>query len=383
VGSLSYNPAYPSVDDLRRRAQQRLPRFAFEYLEGGCNEDVNLHRNTGELRRITLDPVYLSDHRASDAGVELFGHRYDAPFGIAPVGLQGLIWPGSTEILARAAASHNIPFILSTVSTASIERVAELTAGRFWFQLYHPAQDAVRDDILRRAWEAGCRVLVILADVPTFGYRPRDIRNGLSLPPRMTLRNLAQMLFSPRWAFSALRAGRPEFAVMKPYMDKRMNMKQLGVFMNETFSGRLNREKIGAIRDRWPGALVIKGVASDRDAAEAATLGIDGIIVSNHGGRQLDASPATIEAVRSLAPVYRDKYRVMMDSGIRSGPDIARAIACGAEFAFLGRAFMYGVGALGEQGGEHTIAMLKAQFQQVMEQLGCERVADLPRHLAA
>jgi L-lactate dehydrogenase (cytochrome) len=360
-----------------------VPRFAFEYLEGGCNEDVNLHRNTDELRRVTLDPIYLSNHHTFDTSVELFGHRYDAPFGIAPVGLQGLIWPGSTEILARAAAEHNIPFILSTVSTASIERVAEITAGRLWFQLYHPAQDAVRDDILRRAWEAGCRVLVILADVPTFGYRPRDIRNGISLPPRMTLRNLAQMLFSPRWALSALRAGRPEFAVMKPYMDAHMNMKQLGAYMNETFSGRLNREKISAIRDRWQGTLVIKGVASEHDAAEAATLGVDGIIVSNHGGRQLDASPSTIEALRGLAPGYHDTYTIMMDSGIRSGPDIARAVACGAQFVFLGRAFMYGVGALGKEGGGHTIAILKAQFRQVMEQLGCARVADLPRHFSA
>jgi L-lactate dehydrogenase (cytochrome) len=381
VASLIYNPAYPGIDDLRRRAQQRIPRFAFEYLDGGCNEDVNLERNTADLRAIQLEPVYLSRHVASDMGVDLFGHRYDAPFGIAPVGLQGLIWPGATEILARAACAHNIPFMLSTVTTASIEAVAEITGGRFWFQLYHPAQEAVRDDLLRRAWEAGCRVLVILADVPAFGYRPRELRNGLSLPPRLTVRNFLQMAARPRWALGTLRQGRPEFAVMKPYMQGRGAMKHLGAFMNETFSGRLDRDKIGALRERWTGTLVIKGIASAQDAAEAVRLGVDGLIVSNHGGRQLDAGPSAIESLQRLAPEYARACTLMMDSGLRSGPDIARAIACGAAFTFLGRAFMYGVAALGREGGDHTIAILKAQLLQVMEQLGCARVTDLPRRL--
>jgi L-lactate dehydrogenase (cytochrome) len=381
VASLTYNPAYPGIDDLRRRAQQRIPRFAFEYLDGGCNEDVNLERNVADLRAIQLEPVYLSGHVASDMGLELFGHRYDAPFGIAPVGLQGLIWPGATEILARASRAHNIPFLLSTVTTASIETVAEITGGRFWFQLYHPAQDAVRDDLLHRAWEAGCRVLVILADVPAFGYRPRELRNGLSLPPRMTGRNLLQMAARPRWALATLRQGRPQFATMKPYMDGRRGMKHLGAFMNETFAGRLDRDKIGAIRDRWKGTLVIKGIASAQDAGEALRLGADGLIVSNHGGRQLDAGPSAIASLRRLAPEYRGRCMLMMDSGLRSGPDIARALACGAAFTFLGRAFMYGVAALGEEGGNHTAMILKAQLQQVMEQLGCAQIEDLSRRL--
>jgi L-lactate dehydrogenase (cytochrome) len=382
VPSPSFDPAYPCIDDLRRRARQRIPRFAFEYLDGGCNEDVNLERNTGDLQAVQLDPVYLSGIAGSDMHVELFGDRYDAPFGIAPVGLQGLIWPGATEILARAAREHNVPFVLSTVTTASIETVAEITSGRFWFQLYHPAQDAVRDDLLRRAWDAGCRVLVILADVPAFGYRPRELRNGLSLPPRMTIRNLLQIAARPRWALNTLRHGRPEFAVMKPYMDPGMDMKRLGAYMNETFAGRLDRGKIGAIRDRWKGALVVKGIASDPDAATALSLGVDGLIVSNHGGRQLDAGTSAIASLRRLAPEYASRCTLMMDSGLRSGPDIARAVACGAQCTFLGRAFMYGVAALGQTGGDHTVAILKAQLQQVLEQLGCEQVADLPGRLA-
>lgn len=378
---MKYNPNYPSTADLRRRSQKRMPRFAFEYLDGGCNEDVNLYKNTAKIREIELKPYYLTKHTASSMKTEIFGHVYDAPFGIAPVGLQGLMWPNSPEILAKAAFAHNIPFVLSTVSTSSIERIGELTEGKFWFQLYHPAKDELRDDILDRAEAAGCEVLVILCDVPTFGYRPRDIRNGLAMPPKMTLRNMLQIMGKPRWAWQTLRHGQPNFATMKKYMPKGLDIKQLGLYMNETFSGRLNEEKIKPIRDRWKGKLVLKGVASEEDTEMAIRLGLDGIIVSNHGGRQLDAGESTIAPLTRIAKAYGDQLTVMMDSGIRSGPDIARVLASGAKFAFLGRTFMYGVGALGNTGGNHTISILKTQVQQVMEQICCERVEDFAEHL--
>src|SRR6516225_8125880 len=171
---LQYNSNYPSIDDLRKKAQKKIPRFAFEYLDGGCNEDVNLYKNTAEIRKIELKPYYLKDYTSADLHTELFGHVYDAPFGISPVGLQGLIWPNAPEILARAAFQHNIPFILSTVTTSSIERISEITNGKAWFQLYHPAENSLRDDIIKRLKVAQYQVLVLLGDVPTFGYRPRD-----------------------------------------------------------------------------------------------------------------------------------------------------------------------------------------------------------------
>jgi L-lactate dehydrogenase (cytochrome) len=379
--TLKFDSRYPSVDDLRTRAKSRIPRFAFEYLDGGCNEDVNIVRNTSEIRDVELVPQYLTEHLGSDMSTELFGHTYDAPFGIAPVGLQGLMWPKAPEILAKAAFEQNIPFVLSTVTTSSIETVAEITEGRAWFQLYHPAEDRVRDDIINRAKDAGCPVLVILCDVPTFGYRPRDIRNGLAMPPKMSLRNILQIMGKPNWAVRTLIDGQPAFETLKPYMPKQMNLAQLGQFMDQTFSGRLNEEKIKPIRDMWPGKLVLKGVASESDAEIACRCGIDGIIVSNHGGRQLDAGPSAINSLQSIAEKYRDKIKVMMDSGIRSGPDIARTMASGADFTFLGRAFMYGVAALGAQGGDHTISMLKRQLIQVMEQICCHRVEDFPKHL--
>ncbi len=372
---------YPSIADLRIKARKKIPKFAFEYLDGGCNEDVNLIRNTSEIRDVQLKPNYLRKHQGSSLKTSLFGIEYDAPFGIAPVGLQGLMWPNSPEILAKAAFNHNIPFILSTVTTTSIERASELTEGKAWFQLYHPTENKLRDDIIKRAEAAECPVLVILCDVPTFGFRPRDIRNGLAMPPKMNLSNILQAFGRPHWSLQTLKHGIPNFEVLKPYMPKNLDLKQLGKFMDQTFSGRLNEEKIKPIRDMWKGKLVLKGVASEYDTKEAIRLGLDGIIVSNHGGRQLDAGQSAIKPLTTIVEKYGDQIEVMMDSGIRSGPDIARTMASGAKFTFMGRSFMYGVSALGNKGGDHTISLLKTELQQVMEQLCCEKTTDFPEHL--
>ncbi len=377
----TYNSKYPSIDDLIRRSKSRIPRFAFEYMDGGCNEDVNLRKNTEEIRQVELQPYYLREYTPTSLKTELFGHTYDAPFGISPIGLQGLIWPQAPEILAAAAFRHNIPFILSTVSTASIETISKITEGRAWFQLYHPADEAVRDTLLQRAATAQVPVLVLLSDVPTFGYRPRDIRNGLAMPPRMTFKNILQIMSRPEWALRTLFHGQPAFETMKPYMPKGMNMKQLGLFMNRTFSGRLNEDRVKKIRDKWKGKLVLKGVASSEDTEMAIRLGLDGIIISNHGGRQLDAGQSTIHSLDKIVDNHKGKIRIMMDSGIRTGPDIARTLASGAEFAFLGRTFMYGVSALGNEGGDHVIGSLKTQLQQVMDQVCCSQVDRLPEHL--
>ncbi len=378
---MDFNSAYPSVDDLRTRAKKRIPRFAFEYLDGGCNEDVSITRNTAEIRKVKLQPRYLRNQGISSTKTKVLGMEFDAPFGIAPVGLQGLMWPNSPAILAKAAKQHNIPFILSTVTTMDIEQASEITDGQAWFQLYNPVEDEVRNDILNRAEAAGCPVLVLLCDVPTFGYRPRDFKNGLALPPKMSLTNILQILGKPTWAYNTLKYGQPTFENLKPYTPEGLNLKQLGQFMDKTFSGRLNEERIKPIRDKWKGKLVLKGVASEQDTEDAIRMGFDGIIVSNHGGRQLDAAQSTLRSMQEIAKKYSDQIEIMMDSGLRSGPDIARVMACGAKFTFMGRSFMYGAGALGNKGGDHTISILKTQFKQVMDQLCCERVEDLPKHL--
>jgi L-lactate dehydrogenase (cytochrome) len=378
---ISYNSQYPSISDLKKMAKTRIPKFAFEYLEGGCNDDVNLARNKSDLQEVQLMPQYLKKFRGLDMSVNLFGHQYDAPFGIAPIGLQGLIWPNSPEILAKAALQHNIPYILSTVSTSGIERIADVSEGRAWFQLYHPTKNELRDDIIKRLQAVQCPVLVVLVDVPSFGFRPRDIRNGLAMPPKMSVKNILQVMGKPLWGTATLKAGIPGFATLKPYMPGNLNMSKLGQFMNKTFTGRIDEEKIKPIRDMWKGPLILKGIVNEADAQKAIELGVDGIIVSNHGGRQIDAGESSIKTLKKLAEKYGDQIKIMVDSGLRSGPDIGRCLASGAAFTFMGRPFMCGVGALGNKGGDHTIAILKAQLKQVMEQLGCERVEDFPSHL--
>jgi L-lactate dehydrogenase (cytochrome) len=326
-------------------------------------------------------PHYLSKFDQAEMKTTLFGHTYDAPFGIAPIGLQGLIWPNAPEILARAAVNHNIPFILSTVSTASIERIGEITDGKAWFQLYHPTQEAVKRDLLERAAAVGTNVLVILADVPSFGFRPRDVRNGLSMPPKMNFKNILEIVKHPDWAIQTLIYGQPNFKSLLPYMPKKLNLKGLGAFMDATFSGRLNEGRIAAIREQWKGKLIIKGIVSEEDTLKVIKLGVDGVIVSNHGGRQLDPGQSSIVPMIHLVKKYQKEIKIMVDSGLRGGPDIARAMASGAAFTFMGRSFMYGVGALGKQGGDHSISLIKKELQQVMEQLCCQTTNDFKNHL--
>ena len=248
---------YPTIDLLRAKARKNIPEFAFNYLDGGCNNEENLNRNIHDLKQIILEPKYLRNYNCSSIKTKLFGLEYDAPFGISPVGLQGLIWPNSSEILAKSALRHNIPFILSSVTTMNIEKTAKLTNGNFWFQLYNPVDENLRKDILKRAFDSGCKNLVLLADVPTFGYRAKEIISRLSMPPKLTFKNIIQILGKPNWALNTLIYGQPRFKNLSPYIKKNMSMSQLGKFMDKTFSGRLNPDIIGPIRDRWKEVLEI------------------------------------------------------------------------------------------------------------------------------
>lgn len=378
-----YNTKYPSVNDLRVAARRCIPKFAFDYLEGGCNDETNLARNESDFDNIFLEPRYLQEVGDIDMSTELFGVKYSAPFGVAPIGLQGLIWPNAPEILAKAAAKNQIPYTLSTVSTSSIERIAELADGMAWFQLYHPTEDTLRDDLLHRLKHAGYQVLVVLVDVPSFGLRYREIKSGLSMPPKMNLTNVVQALIRPKWGIKTLQYGIPSFATLKPYMTKGLDLRQLGQFMNATFSGKVTFEKVKAIRDIWKGPLILKGIATEADMDDAVALGADGIIVSNHGGRQIDAGESSINSLIKLAARKNDNsnMKIMLDGGIRSGVDLARAHAVGSDFNFMGRPFMYGVGALDTEGGDHTINMLKAQLYQVMQQTSVEKPVEFKKRL--
>ncbi|WP_313368351.1 alpha-hydroxy acid oxidase [Sphingobacterium mizutaii] len=378
-----YNPGYPSVADLKKRAKWRIPKFAFDYLEGGCNEELNLARNENDFDDILLKPQYLHVSGDIDMSVELFGKTYSAPFGISPIGLQGLMWPNAPEILAKAAAKNNVPYILSTVSTSSIERIAEVSNGEAWFQLYHPTEDRLRDDILNRLKAVECPVLVVLVDVPSFGLRYREIKSGLSMPPKMNISNIFQAMICPEWGIKTLKHGIPNFATLQPYMEKGLDLSQLGQFMNKTFTGKVNIQKVQAIRDIWQGPLVLKGITTQEDMEAAISIGVDGVIVSNHGGRQIDAGESSIHSLIRLTQntSYANKVKIMLDGGIRSGVDLGRAYAVGSDFNFMGRPFMYGVGALGDEGADHTINMFKAQLYQVMQQLSIENIKQFPSRL--
>ncbi|MBU2887510.1 alpha-hydroxy-acid oxidizing protein [Gilvimarinus agarilyticus] len=374
---------YPTVNDLRAKAKKRIPKFAFDYLEGGCMDELGLQRNRDGIESVQLRSELLKPYAGCDLSVELFGHTYASPFGIAPIGLQGLMWPKAPEILAAAALAKNIPYILSTVSSSGLERIAEISEGNAWYQFYNPTDDAIRKDLLQRVSSAGYKVLVVTVDVQTFGYRPRDIKNGLSMPPKMTLRNIMQMLSCPNWFIETALAGKPEMQTLKPYMPKGMPVDQLAEFMNKTVMGRVDIDGLKPIRDAWQGPLVIKGLINERDVEAAIQIGADGVIMSNHGGRQLDAGESPVEPLQRVAKKYGDQIKILMDSGLRSGTNIASALACGAEFTFLGRPFVYGLGALGKKGGVHTINCLHKQMEQIMNQLGCERVDQLPRFLVS
>jgi isopentenyl diphosphate isomerase/L-lactate dehydrogenase-like FMN-dependent dehydrogenase len=370
------------VADLKKRARRRVPRFAFDYLEGGCNQEIAIARNRSALDAIVMEPRYLEDCAAPDLSVSLFGRRYDAPFGVAPVGLGGLIWPRAAEYLAEAAGRANIPFCLSTVATTSIERAAELAGECLWFQLYTPTDPVIRDDLLDRAAAVGCRVLLVTIDVPGAAWRPRDLRNGLSVPPRFDLRTLLQIAARPVWAMATLRAGIPRFDSVRPYMPRNVSVAGSSVFTRTTFTGGLHREALARIRDRWQGPMVLKGgVETVREAELALQLGAEGIVVSNHGGRQLDASRSPVEVLPQIRAAVGDRMTVLADSGVESGADIGRMLAKGALSVLAGRAFVYGVGALGRAGAAHTIEMLREELARFMAQLRCARPEELARHL--
>ncbi|MEP1446207.1 MAG: alpha-hydroxy acid oxidase [Paraglaciecola sp.] len=376
-----FDPRLPDVKSLKQRARRRIPNFAFDYLEGGCHDEIGLLRNREDIQAVQLRSQLLKPFEKSDMSVELFGHKYDAPFGIAPIGLQGLMWPKAPEILAKAAAELNVPYVLSTVSSAKLETIAEISEGKAWYQLYNPTDKVIREDLLNRIKAAGYKVLVVTVDVPTFGYRPRDMKNGLAMPPKMTLSNILQMLSCPRWFYKTALAGKPEMQTLKPYMPKGMPTDQLAAFMNKTVMGRVDIDGLKPIRDFWQGPLVIKGLINQEDVAAAISLGADAVVMSNHGARQLDVGESPVAPLQQAAAKYAKDIKIFMDSGLRSGTNIASALACGADFTFLGRPFVYGVGALGEKGGVHTINCLKIQLEQVMNQLGCSSVADLPQFL--
>jgi len=369
------------IADLKKRAKRRIPKFAFDYIEGGCNSELAIKNNRKALDDVFLRPEYLQAYSKPELGTELFGKQYAAPFGIAPLGLTGLVWPNASAMHARAAKKANIPFVLSTVSTISIEDAAKNAEDNFWFQLYPPANEEILDDMLDRLRAVGCQNLVVTVDVPTPSRRISAIKSGLAVPPKITIKSVLESAIRPMWSLATITHGLPQFATLRPYIKNAKNIEDIATFIRVTLRDVVDENSLKTLRDKWQGNLIVKGISHVDDAIAVKELGADGIIVSNHGGRQLDASLPPAETLDEIVNAVGADLTVMADSGVETGVDIARYLALGAECVFAGRAFLYGVAAHGEQGAEHSIDLLKDELEQVMSQVHCGSPMLMHQHL--
>ena len=366
---------YPGIYDLEMKAKKRLPYVAWEYLQTGTGYEQAIERNRRRLENISLRPRFMRGKLNIDLSTELFGKKFAAPFGVAPVGLTGMMWPKAEQILARMAQKMKVPFCLSTVATQIPEEVGKYSGDMGWFQLYPPKEAELRDNLLKRAKDNGFHTLVLTADVPAPSRRERTKRAGLKTPPKITPQFIWQGITHPAWSIATVLNGLPRLRTVEAYS----NSKDLAVveeFVRFKFRGDLDWEYVKAVRDRWEGPMVLKGLLHPEDAKQAVSIGVDGIGVSNHGGRQFDGAPSPIDILPEMVEAVEGKVKVIYDSGIRSGLDMIRAFALGADFVLCGRAYMYGVAALGKYGGEHTTSILMDDLKNNMAQLGIERIEE-------
>ena len=356
-----------SIDDLRLRAKRRIPRFAFDLVDGGAESERNMRRNSEAFEEIELTPRYLVDVSEPDTQATLFGQTYDSPFGMAPIGMLNAFWPDADLTLAKLCKRHNIPYVASSAASTTLEALAKAADGNGWFQLYVSSDPDVTEGLIARAEAAGYTTMVVTADVPAAGKRDRDIRNQLAVPFRITPEVIAGLIANPRWSLETLMHGKPNIA---NYADLLQGATSYADVQKTLITPKFTWDDLKRLRARWKGNLVVKGILHPQDAATCADLGCDGIIVSNHGGRQVAFGPPTIEALPAVADAVGGRMTLILDSGVRRGADILRAKALGADFTFAGRAFAYGVGAGGRAGAERAFEILQLELIRALGQLG-------------
>lgn len=367
---------YPALADLRTAAKRRIPKFVWEYLDSGTGVEAAKQRNRTRLDQIGFPPSVLHGEVAPDLTTTLMGTDYPLPFGISPIGMSGLIWPGAEPLLAQAGAKHNIPYCISTVATQSPEDIAPHLGEHAWFQMYPPRDPDIRQDMLDRAKAAGFKTLILTVDVPTASRRERQVRSGLTNPPSITPRILAQIALCPTWAMETAKRGMPHMRGLDKYADAASKGLSPAAHVGYLLRTSPDWDYVKWLRDAWDGPFVVKGVLRPEDATRLEELGVDAIWVSNHAGRQFDGAPATIDVLPAIRNASTKP--IIFDSGVESGLDILRALALGADFVMLGRGFHFALGALGAEGPGHLIDILAKDMIANMGQLGAVDLNSLP-----
>jgi L-lactate dehydrogenase (cytochrome)/(S)-mandelate dehydrogenase len=371
-----------SIDDLRKMAKRRLPRVIYDYLEGGAEDEMCLDTNASALASQRFLPRYLVDISKRDQSVTLFGETYASPFGIGPTGMIAMVRPDADLLLARAAADANIPFVISGASTASIEHIARI-APKSWYQHYPCKDTKITADLLQRCAAAGLKTLMVTVDVPLHSKRERNVRSGWVRPYKPTPAVMAEAIRHPGWVFDYLRTGLPYMENYRAYAPPGTGARALTAFYADQVPTPHSWQMIESLRDAWKGSLVLKGVLHPDDATRAADLGVDGVLVSNHGGRQLDHAAAPVDLLPAIVAAVGDRMTVMMDSGIRRGADVAASLCHGARFTFVGRATAYGVAAGGLEGARKAIDILKRELDLACGQIGCPNARELEARFLA
>lgn len=373
-------PVITNVEDLRQQARRKLPRALFDYVDRGSYDEISYHANSDDLKKIRFRQRVLVDATNRVLETTMLGEKVSMPVALAPTGLTGLLYGDGEMVAARVAEEKGVPFCLSTMAICSIEDIRSAIKGPFWFQLYVFRDRGFSEQVIARARDAGCTALFVTVDLPMRGQRHADLKNGLVVPPRLTLRNAFDMLTKPSWALSVLMGKRKTFGNLEAYLNKSSALAS-GQWANDNYDQTLSWDDVAWMRKVWPGKLVLKGILDAEDAKRAASLGVDAIVVSNHGGRQLDGAPSTIAALPRIADAAGDRIEVLFDGGVRSGQDVLKALAHGARGCLIGRAYLYGLAAMGGDGVRKALGLIEQELRVSMSLTGVRDVKDASRDI--
>lgn len=365
------------IDDMRALARRQLPRMVFDYIDGAAGDEITARRNRVAFEDVCLAPGPLVDVSSRSLSTTLFGCQAAFPVIVGPTGLNGAFWPHGDIALARAAAAADIPFVMSTAATVRLETLTRAAGPMKWFQLYMMKDRALVEAFLQRVHASGFNVLQLTVDTSVSGRRSRDIRNSFTLPFRWTLKNFIDSALHPKWSMGMLRAGPPTLRLFEDIAGEPPPGATISDVMQQQLSSAFTWNDLGWLRERWPGQLVIKGISAAIQAQQSLDVGADGVVVSNHGGRQLDGTRASIEWLPQIVESVAGRMTVIVDSGFRTGTDIGKAIALGADAVQLGRATLYGLAVAGEVGALHVLNILKAEFDRTMALTGATSVTQL------